>query len=457
MGFRIFPLLLFLLAFFSAHIAAYADDCAVTYEAIVKLRTPEYPSSPVWNKASGEKNMQEQWTTGVALGNGGLLAAGERYGASGDDAALVLTEFDSHGRAALEKVQKIPGLVSVGQMLETKDGFLLTGSKRAGKGRTDLWIGFLDENGVLKRERTIADGKFPLRPESIVPLQNGNGFFLAASAEEKNGAFHPVFYKLDARGGVVFRRAFATGLDSALHVLSAAGPGYIGAGYMRGDDGRRDGWIVLFNDDAEIVWQRQYPRGASAVLYSLASYIGDFVIAAGEAASLSDESTGGWVMMVNKNTGDVVWQRFYTGDRSYNARGVLTSPDSDLFSVLLEDSALEEGGRDSTRLLTLTARGDIFSSDEFLHGAGTRAAQMLRSSQGEQILAGSTHVDFHVEPPKPEPEKFGPYPKGKEPPPPPKPAVADDNVLQRTMDGWVMAASPLEPYQDPCVVRAKKK
>jgi hypothetical protein len=101
-------------------------------------------------------------------------------------------------------------------------------------------------------------------------------------------------------------------------------------------------------------------------------------------------------------------------------------------------------------------------SDEFLNAEGAHAYTLLSGPNESRLVIGSTEMIYHPKPPPPKEslidEKAGPVispvksiQKVEEPPPAP---VPDLPATMRSMDGWVIAASPVPAYKDPCVAPA---
>ncbi len=443
-----------------------AEDCNVAPEAIMNLRMPEYPANATWDSIYGAMATQERFVGGLIV-NERVLAVGERFGGKDEGAEIVVADIDSHGQVVREAIQKIPGLRGVNVAVPVKNGFIVTARKRVGEGKSQVWIGFFDSMVKLTRSKEIADSKFALEPQDIVLMQKG-GYMLSATAEERSGVHHSVIYKLDEVGNIVRMRAFATGLDNKILSLSAVGNDlYLGAGYMRGDDGRRNGWLVMFNKNAEIVWERQYPRGRGSQINRTVSLNSQYIIAAGESQPAGGGNRAGWVMMVNINSSDIEWQRYYTSTLEYSARDVLAA--KGVFSVLLDSNPSEKEDEKelvpAIRLLTVNTRGNVIASDEFLNAQGVHGYRLVSGPNDSRIIIGSTDMTYHPKPPPPPEvnvadEKAGPIISPvksfqKPAPPEPVPVAEEPPALVPSMDGWVIAASLVPAYKDPCIVVPK--
>lgn len=435
---RLLTFLVLLMTLGAPH-PALAADCGVTPELIFRLKTPEYPSNAVWDTVYGEPETREQYTTGLILESGNVLAAGERVAEGSDDVELIVTEIEEHGRVLWEDAHKIPGLRSVRAMRRRKGGYLVLGEKKATQSAPEIWLGFFDDSGKQVSTKSIRQSS-ALIPQDIIPARSGGGYLLAAASAGKDGVYNSVLYKLNAKGDVISRRAFSPGLENRiLHLTPAGKDFYMGAGYMNGDSGRETGWLVLLNKDGEIVWQRQYPRGRESRLTLSADFDAETLIAAGESRPSDGGTQAGWVMRVNHNNGDILWQRYYTGDLNYTVRDLLKSGES-IISLVLDGMRPEKSAaQQAIRLLTLNPRGDIIASGQFLNAEGAHATQMLLGKTGERIIVGSTDIA-----PMTRKTVMGPPPPGAKP---------EESAAPPTgLDAWAIAAPAAAPYEDPCAM-----
>lgn len=425
-----------------------AEDCAAIPEAIVKMNEPEYASNAVWDAVYGEQTGQERFAGGVILESGYVLAVGERFAYESESADVIVAQIDPFGRVVQEVVQKVPNLRAVNKVVGRKTGFVAVGRMREDKGSAKAWIGFFDFGGTLMHSKVIDGGKFSIDPRDIVPMQNGEGYLLAAAAQDRVGAQSSHLYKLDANGNVMEKKTFAPGVDNTILSLSPVGADYfMGTGYMRGDDGRKTGWLVLYNKDAEIIWQRQYPRGKESILNRAIKLSGGYVVVAGESQPAGGGNRAAWVMLVHRDSGDIVWQRYYTGKIDFSARDILVS--KNVFSVLLDGMTPEKTEEPSyIRILTLNPRARVLSNEKYENGEGVHAYRILPTPSGERIVLGSTDMSYRVKPAAPvDPEAVGPFKA-----PEPVPEAKEEEVLQRSMDGWAIATVHAPSYDDPCAV-----
>ena len=188
---------------------------------------------------------------------------------------------------------------------------------------------------------------------------------------------------------------------------------------------------MRLNEQAGVDWQRQYSRGIAAEINKSAELFGRYVIVAGVAKPSDghDEGSAGWVMAIGADSGDIGWQRYYTGDADFSAEDLMINEDG-LISVMLEGQPNENFDQDYVRLLTINPRGQLFISDEYFNGEGTDGAQLISGANGERVIIGSTKMAYQIED-----------------------ALTDNVQTVRSVEGWVLVGAASDPYSDPCIRR----
>ena len=231
--------------------------------------------------------------------------------------------------------------------------------------------------------------------------------------------------------------AFALGMENKILALDYHGSsGYIGAGSMRSADGRISGWLIKLNEQGGFIWQKPFPRGLGSRFYDVTEYNDGYIAALGESMpATEDGKRAAWVMMVNADTGDVAWQRYYRDD--YNLSGVaLGVQDDSQLSVLFNGWDFDNSeDKDYVRLLTMNGRGVILHADSYYNAEGAHAAGLLMGAKNERLIYGHSLVEYQIE----QPAMAG------QPQQPPE--------IIRSNQGWIVAGAPAEVYHDPCVKR----
>jgi hypothetical protein len=203
------------------------------------------------------------------------------------------------------------------------------------------------------------------------------------------------------------------------------------------------------------VWQRPYPRGRESALSFAQDLLDRYIVTAGMTIPAGGGASAGWVMLVDRITGDIGWQRYYRGAHAYQVRDLMVAKDG-MMTVMLNGQPLSGAERaaydtrseeekqkeaaglvtdkqtDFVRLLTLTPRGILFVSDEYFNSEGAQAEQMIIGPVGERIMIGATEVAYSA-----------PATEGK------------DTKTTRSQKAWVVAGTSMELSNDPCMMNGQ--
>ncbi len=414
---------------------ATAQKCDPDYEVIIKLRKPEIGSYNLWDAIYGEKTKTERFASGVTNAAGNVVVAGERSPHEGGERVIILAEFDRRGRVVWERESQIKNLEKITVFLRSESGYIVVADRKEGERKHQIWLGFFDQAGALVKEKTIRDKDFDLFSHDMIISNEGKGYLLAASARGRGyeSLSYAILYKLNSRGHVTSDKAYLPGLENRILGLAPQdGKFYIATGYTRMDDGRKAGWALKLNEKGAILWQRQYPRGLSAKIKASAdyTYTKPYFVAVGDAEPSDRKNKAGWVMMLNGDNGDIGWQRYYTGDFDFHGRDILTHSDGQISVLLDGENPPRQDNLEYARVLTLSPRGVVLLSDTYFNGKGAGAYRMFLGPNQERILAGHSDVLYQVE--------NMDDPQG-------------EAYVENSREGWVVAGSPAEPYDDPCV------
>jgi hypothetical protein len=426
--------------------AAMAQKCEADYEVIVDLSYPLFGSYYVWDGSYGGKEQIERFISGTVSNKGAnVVAVGERQLNEEGKKTLLLVEFDRRGRVTWEKTREVKDLINVVKILPRKGGYLVIGNQAESKTKARVWLGFFGDDGAFVREKFVRDNGFSLSGNDLAESFDGKSYVLAATAERVgSGGPYAILYWLDKDGNVKADKAYQPGLENRLVGLAAMPDnGFIATGMMSTEQNRKAGWALRTDHEGNIKWQRQYPRGLAAKLIEPDRYIDPYVLVSGEVTPSDGGKHAAWLMVIDGNSGDIGWQRFYRAAFDVYAQRVIAHPDNQISfllgmknapeSKIKEETGLEEKFYEYLRLLNLSPRGDILFSDPYFQGEGAGAEDMFLGPSGERIITGHGDIAYTSE---------NNNVQGPE---------IDASTVEISRDGWMVAGAPAEPYKDPCV------
>ncbi|MDB2683232.1 hypothetical protein N9Z27_03175 [Alphaproteobacteria bacterium] len=418
---------------------SYAQNCFIQYESLVSFKKPFLGAYSVWDSVTGKDDYDEQFASGVRLDNNQIVVAGLReyrdFSAIGPNLkgkSLLIAEIDLRGRIVWDSYTKIAGLQEVHKILRHYDGYVVLATVQDSKGKSKAVLVFTDGRGKIENKKVIMKSGHSFLPRDIENSWDNKGFVMVASAEknDQKGAF-AVIYGLSGKGNVLWERSYRPGLNNILLSVSRSDERfYTMTGQIENARGVQSGWVMKVADGGDLIWQQQYSRGAGSRLLAAADFPRLGMVVAGQALPVGDGGSAAWVMMLNKQNGEIVWQRFYRDKQNSLANDVIVGDGDGVVSVVTNSKPLKPGvgaAEQFVRLLTIDSRGSLFSRDDYLNSEGANAVQLLQSRGRQRVLVGTTQQAYEVEV-----------------------AEGEDPVTARSLQGWVVSSPAPEIFNDPC-------
>lgn len=432
---RLFTFFLLLILMASPFKVSFAQDCSIKQELIFRFRPAEIGSYNVWDTVGGEYTADETFRAGVVVG-ADIIVAGEKrlVDQVADQADLILSRIDRRGRVTWSKSHKIDGLKTVFAIMRTSNGFMVAADRFKGANQSVIWFGFFNDKGRLKGQKELKDPKGrSMQGRYLTQAFDKKGYILSAQVmSDKTHPDHAVLYQLNAQAEMLQRSAYSSGTQNDIRMIRAGDDGYyLASGFETARDGRQVGWVLRLDRNLRLNWQRQYPRGDGAALYTVAQAGYNHILVGGLADPLDVLGSyhAGWLMRLDETNGNLIWQRYYAGRKDYKILG-LEVHEADMISIAMngyhEDYSVDQSD-DFVRLLSLNRRGEIVKSDEYFNGKNAQMSDMILGPRDSRIMIGYSDVPYTIE------------------------ALDDqEEQVKRSLDGWVVAGERFGYYQDPC-------
>jgi hypothetical protein len=122
-----------------------------------------------------------------------------------------------------------------------------------------------------------------------------------------------------------------------------------------------------------------------------------------------------------------MWQRYFQGPYDYEASDLITYEDG-RSSVLINAAALDADHRSHSRLITFSPQGRIHHIEDFTDGQNSAAHNLVSGAEGERVIVGYAQTTFGEDQASNEAAAAPVY----------------------TFDAWLVAATPLDVFEDPC-------
>ena len=413
-----------------------AQNCDIVEEEIITLREPIYRTPMVWSSSYGEDGLEQVADMVPAFKDGdenGVIIAGN-YTSDEKDQVLkpFLARIDNRGKMAWEKREEGSHLKTVKRLIKLKDGYAVLGDIRiTGKGNGFYTATYSKAGDRLTYSPIFVSGAV-LDAAGFVETKDGKGFIVAlqSTTKSENEKTEAVLYRVNKSGQIIWHRKYSPGLKTAFNNIQSFRVGeYIMSGEIEQEDGRMAAWLMAVDEDGALGWQRQYPRGSNSSLDVVRLLKDGSMIASGHVQPFKGTKKSGWVVKLD-GAGTVIWQRYYSGDYRYEAKNVMAEEDG-RFSVLLDAYPVPSRKQKAERpkghasLLTLSPRGYLLNVESFSDGQHAHGLQYIKGDKGERIVAGTIQ---------------GTLPDGMD----------ENEVATYVFDGWIFAATSMEPYRDPC-------
>lgn len=436
--------------------AARAQTCDAVYETITTLRPPIFGFPAVWDAKYGGDGMV-QLASGVPQEAGTVFALGRRL--SDKDFKpqdIILIELNRRGRALTEASHPAKDGEEPIKMIPLESGFIALSAMQGGKGHTEKWarLSWYGKDGSFKKDLIIKDGTYNYESMTLVPSVEQSGFVVVlhavnrADTSDRNG----VLARYSPQGTLLWRRAYRPGIPNMLtNLVAIDGENYLATGQIRMDDGRMAAWALNLGYDGAVRWQRTWPRGKSSVLRHAVQIPGR--TADGQGFILSGDSDpydGGprsaFVMAIDA-LGEPQWQRYYRRkDYELTGNWLMSQPDGRAVLIMNAKAAPDGGGHDHVRMLTLSPRGVMLGDESYHEGLMARGTDFAVGPNGERVMTAITEIDTAAKGDVESPVVV--VGLGAQDAPPEEAKAPPQKSVQM---GWVFMATPLDPYDDPCI------
>lgn len=423
-----------------------AQRCDVNPEAIFKLHKADIGAYAIWDAVHGDEGFEERYAGGALLDHGHTVVTGTRTLMAKPYPVMILAEVDRRGRVVWETKRDVKGLKTILSTARFGKDIVVTALISEGRDVTSFWVGLFDQRGALRTSRVFRHKGGSVVFGDVIESNKSGALVMVLSTKEKRSGVPRFsgFYNLNSKLQVISKRDFKPGPDNGMYsIIPTPDDQYLLSGYIDNARGRKSGWLMKLDQEGGIIWQQQYPRGIGGEFLRAAVMPDGSYIAIGTALPAQEDALkAGWVVNLDPDSGQVIWQRYFTGDLDYSGKDVLISDDG-VISVMLEAAPFKnvyekegEKAKSYTRLMTLGPRGVIFDSQAYFQGEIATAFDLFLGPMRDRILVGYTQIAY---------QKDGVEVSGSD-----EKSEDQGPIVKRSDEGWIISAPPVKPYEDPC-------
>jgi|GEM_PF-5548384 len=254
-------------------------------------------------------------------------------GGSGSDGAVSVVQTDDGG------------FVTAG--FTSSNNIYVSGNNGGG----DYWIAKQDASGAFLWQKCYggsnADNAFAMKQTS------DNGFIVAGGVisndgfvSGNHGSLDAWIIKLDSAGNLQWQRAFGgTGIDVAYDIIELSTGDFVFCGTSYSSDGDvivnrggSDFWVIKLNASGSIKWIKNLGGSGNEAAYSLAETAGGGLVIAGFTESNDGDVSGNhggkdfWIVKINSND-QFAWQKCFGGTLDETAYSVIQGADGNLLAA----------------------------------------------------------------------------------------------------------------------------
>ena len=423
-----------------------AQSCGILKETINELVLPKLGTYSLWDLVNGLENMDESFHDVLMLNERDVILAGEQK-----NRLLVrpyIVKMNRRGRVLWSWMDKnqlgLSRPISIKQLVAKKDGFLAVGQIYKDKLPHAIWVGHFNENGKKTKEHIFAEKSRQLTYAGLTKSPDKKGWLLGVtenhiSKEETLNRPHAKFILLDQNFKRKLSRSFLPGPANRIFAVEkyktkANEMFYIAVGEINDGYDRSAGLVLRLDEQANIVWQKTYPRGEALRFRDVAITEDQGVIVVGEADPIGEQMPLAAVAMkLSTLNGDEIWQRYYKReDMSYSVQDVFTVPDNRSFLLLHGETDKSSDIQPHARVIMLNPRGQIMGRAVSYTAGKEVTPHVMKMGKSERlIIAGRTTKDVSDE--------------------------DDANKRKKlTKQGWFIVGEAIGLYEDPCIPKERK-
>jgi hypothetical protein len=308
-----------------------------------------------WERCYGGSGDEMAKCAALEAPDGGYILAGRTYSTDGDVSCPVtagrlwVARIDINGDVLWDLCPAGPAVNSFGGIAPAHDGgWIICGStwtdggSGCGQGLTDLWLGHVSDAGQLLWSRCYggsqADGA-----SSIMATSDG-AYLVTGSTRSNDGdltGINPYWngppppqtphatgwvMKVDAVGDIIWQYCYGGSSNDELIAAAETTDGKFWVtgntsstdGDLAGNHGDFDGWVVLLDQNGELLGQRCIGGSAQERMFGVIALSNGQALVTGDTFSTDGDvtethgSADAWVVVVTLGL-DVAWQRSLGG------------------------------------------------------------------------------------------------------------------------------------------------
>lgn len=206
---------------------------------------------------------------------------------------------------------------------DNKNGFVMVGVSQIDRsGASKAWFAYTDWEGNIIYTNTY-NYLFQDKATGIINL--GNNEFLICGYSQTSNLSKSVSWilKTDKDGEVEWKQEFETnkGINVFKEIIELDKENYIAIGHTSAKgSGWQDGWVIKFNKNGEILWDKNYGTKNKDIFTSAVKQDNNIIIAGNTFVHIKN-ATDGWIVKIDQN-GELIWENKIGGEKEIYFNGI---------------------------------------------------------------------------------------------------------------------------------------
>ncbi len=220
------------------------------------------------------------------------------------------------------------------------------------------------------------------------------------------GNYDGLVVKFDQDGTVIWARQFGTSVADTLQAIVQTSDGnFVVGGHTQGQVGSDplrggwDAWMIKFDADGNVIWNRQFGNNFSEEIYDIVETIDGGLLAVGYRSD-NDDPWHGWVAKFDAD-GNNIWNQSYSTDNDSILRDVLKLDNGhfivsgNTYGTIAGNT--NSGGSDAV-ILEIDEVGQVMWAKMYGTPGDDFFLDVIPDGQGEYYVLGSTWGSFNGQP-----------------------------------------------------------